>query len=161
MNFIWEECLYWQFALPVYRMLSINALLQPHVFNSSFYFLSLVRAKKKGKNLYQFFIQKLRVRVICECVLYSNKYGMFNLLCPKRSIHKIAVALILKPCKCQALVVLVRNKSDTLEQNWRELKLWRQVGIEFQSFEPLWKKELCKECVLQEGSWTFVWKREE
>jgi len=38
---------------------------------------------------------------------------MFNLLCPKRSIHKIAVALVLQPCKCQALVFLVRNKSDT------------------------------------------------
>jgi len=49
-------CLYWQFALPVYRMLSINVLLQPHVFNS-------------------FFIKKLWVRVIYECVLYSNKYG--------------------------------------------------------------------------------------
>ena len=47
---------------------------------------------------------------------------MFNLLCPKRSIHKIAVALVLQPCKCQALVFLGRNKSDTLEQNWRELK---------------------------------------
>ena len=53
-------------------MLSINVLLQPHVFNSSFYFLSSVRAKKKGKNLYQFFIQKLRVRVIYE---YANNYG--------------------------------------------------------------------------------------
>jgi len=71
----------WQFALPVYRMLSINVLLQPHVFNSSFYFPSLVRAKKKGKKLYQFFIQKLRVRVIYECVLYSNKYGTFVALC--------------------------------------------------------------------------------
>jgi len=56
-------------------MLSINVLLQPHVFNSSFYFLSLVRAKKKGKKIIPIFIQKLRVRVICECVLYSNKYG--------------------------------------------------------------------------------------
>ena len=39
-------------------MLSINVLLQPHVFNS-------------------FFIQKLWVRVIYEyeCELYSNKYG--------------------------------------------------------------------------------------
>ena len=37
---------------------------------------------------------------------------MFNLLCPKRSIHKIAVALVLQPCKCQALVFLVKNKSD-------------------------------------------------
>jgi len=43
--------------------------------------------------------------------------------CPKRSTHKIAVALVLQPRKCQALVFLVRNKSDTLEQNWRELKL--------------------------------------
>jgi len=45
----------------VYRMLSINVLLQPHVFNS-------------------FFIQKLRVRVIYECVLYSNKYGSFGVI---------------------------------------------------------------------------------
>jgi len=37
-------------------MLSINVLLQPHVFDS-------------------FFIQKLKVRVIYECMLYSNKYG--------------------------------------------------------------------------------------
>jgi len=47
-------------------MLSINVLLQPHVFNSSFYFLSFVRAKKKKKKFYQLFIQKLRVRVIFE-----------------------------------------------------------------------------------------------
>ena len=60
-------------------MLSINVLLQPHVFNSSFYFLSLVRAKKKGKNFIPIFIQKLRVRVIYECVLYSNKYDRFSL----------------------------------------------------------------------------------
>ena len=60
-------------------MLSVNVLLQPHVFNSSCYFLSLVRAKKKGKNLYQFFIQKLRVRVVYECVLYSNKYGISSI----------------------------------------------------------------------------------
>jgi len=26
----------------------------------------------------------------------------------------------------------------------------KAVGREFQSFEPLWKKELCPECVLQE-----------
>ena len=57
-------------------MLSINVLLQPHVFNSSFYFLSLVRAKKKGKKIIPIFIQNLRVRVIYECVLYSNKYGI-------------------------------------------------------------------------------------
>jgi len=46
---------------------------------------------------------------------------MINLLCPNRSIHQIAVAFVLQPCKCQALVFLVRNKSDTLEQKWREL----------------------------------------
>ena len=57
-------------------MLSVNVLLQPHVFNSSFYFLSLVRAKKKGKKFIPIFIQKLRVRVMCESVLYSNKYGI-------------------------------------------------------------------------------------
>jgi len=38
-------------------------------------FLSLVRAKKKGKKFIPIFIQKLRVRVIYECVLYSTKYG--------------------------------------------------------------------------------------
>ena len=56
-------------------MLSINVLLQPHVFNSSFYFLSLVTAKKKGKKIIPSFIKKLRVRIIYECMLYLNKYG--------------------------------------------------------------------------------------
>jgi len=36
---------------------------------------------------------------------------------------QLAVALVLQPCKCQALVCLVRNKSDTFEQNWRERTL--------------------------------------
>jgi len=39
----------------------------------TFYLQSELREKEK--NLYQFFIQKLRVRVIYECVLYSNNYG--------------------------------------------------------------------------------------
>jgi len=39
----------------------------------TFYLSSELR--KKEKKLYQFFIQKLRVRLIYECVLYSNKYG--------------------------------------------------------------------------------------
>ena len=42
-------------------------------------FLSLVRAKKKGKKIIPIFIQKLRARVIYECVLYSNKYGSSSL----------------------------------------------------------------------------------
>jgi len=50
-------------------------------------------------------------------------YSMFNLLRPKRSIHRMAVAFVLHPCLCQILVFLVRNKSDIYEQNWRELKL--------------------------------------
>jgi len=41
----------------------------------TFYLQSELR--KKEKNLYQFFIQKLRVRVMYECVIYSNKYGKF------------------------------------------------------------------------------------
>jgi len=73
----------------------------------------------------------------------------------------MAVAFVLQPYKCQTLVFLVRNKSDTLEQNWRKLKLWKAVGREFQSFESLWKISLCRGCVLQEGSWTFIWKRKE
>jgi len=36
----------------------------------------------------------------------------------------------------------------------------KAVARELQSW-ALWKKELCRECVLQEGSWTFIWKREE
>jgi len=60
---------------------------------------------------------------------------MFNLLCPKRSIHKLAVALVLQPCKCQALVFLVRNKSDTSEQNWRELTLYIAFEADGQLFQ--------------------------
>jgi len=38
---------------------------------------------------------------------------------PKRSIHRIAVTFVLQPCKCQTLVFLVRNKSDT----------WIRIGV--------------------------------
>jgi len=31
---------------------------------------------------------------------------------------------------------------------------------DFQCFEHL-EKIMCRECDLQEGSWTFIWKREE
>jgi len=81
-NFIWELCLCWQFALPVYRMLSINVLLQSHVFNSSFYFLSLVIAKKKGKKIIPIFHSKIKGEryILYDCVLYSNKYGKWFLL---------------------------------------------------------------------------------
>ena len=43
----------------------------------------------------------------------------------------MAVAFVLQPCECQTLVFLVRNKSDTLKRNWRELQFWRAVGREF------------------------------
>jgi len=46
--------------------------------------LSIVRAKKKGKKIIPIFIQKLRVRVIYECVLYSNKYGIYQVPWKKR-----------------------------------------------------------------------------
>jgi len=43
----------------------------------------------------------------------------------------MAVAFVLQPCKCQTLFFLVRNKSDTLEQNWRELNFagyWVEIS---------------------------------
>jgi len=43
-------------------------------------------------------------------------------------MHTMAAAFVLQRYKSQTLVFLVRNKSDTLEQNWPELKLRRAVG---------------------------------